>query len=908
MAATCAIAVAACGGDDSGATGSGATGAGGTAGVGGVGVGPGGAGGVGAGKGGAGPGVGGAMQAGPGGTGVGGTAAGGSMGGTGPGGAGGGPPVGGPGAIFVTPSDPATLGSGCSIDGLVPTKIDNCFSDFFDHPWPSDARAPGGKPIYAGWPNPKKNGFLGQFIGTAGDISDGFSPQGAGYVRFSEAIDPATLPTDPAAGAIAGASVQLVDVDDASPEKGTRRLVSLLFRKDEGVYYAPSTLAFLPTFGYPLRPRTRYAFVVTTAVKTATGQTLVRPPALDAVLGLGADVGGSAAVRASWAPAIATLEAGGVTKTTVAHLTVFTTSGPSEELALVRDHARKSFPAPTANPAKWAAKEQQTNYDVYEGEYGPSPDYQEGKLPFQNVGDGGGFGVTGGVPVVQRQFSLRFALVIPKAASCPVPPTGYPIVLYAHGTGGDYRSFVQDGTGDALASRCLASMGIDQIFHGTRPGAPADPTQIPLLFFNVLNPVAGRTNGRQAAIDEVQRARLFTESNTAVPAAVSHTGVDIPLDGTRLSFFGHSQGGLNGPLYLSVDDSARGGVLSGSSSVFSITLIDKTSPQPSIAGLVKGVIGLKPADYEEMSSFHPAVSLAQAIVDVLDPIHYVGAIARSPRPGFAPKSVYQTEGVNPDGTGDTYAPPHGIEAQALATGLSPMSPVVHVIPEAGWGGVTAITIPPGGLSGNLAGGKASGVLAQWQPAAGKDGHFVVFDVAAARAQAAQFLRGLADDPKGLITPPLFVLVLSAVRGWPDPGPRSRGRRATSSGVRRCEPWPTRAAASRTGCPRKRRARPPTRSLPRARSPCPGRTRGAVRARVGRRRRRSPASWRRRARPERRVARRRRRSRSAATPKRPRSRRCSHAPTRARGRARRGGAPRVDSPREPTPRTTRARAR
>ena len=54
-----------------------------------------------------------------------------------------------------------------------------------------------------------------------------------------------------------------------------------------------------------------------------------------------------------------------------------------------------------------------------------------------------------------------------------------------------------------------------------------------------------------------------------------------------------------------------------------------------------------------------------------------------------------------------------------------------------------MTVPPGGLSGNLANGQASGVLGQWAVPAGDDGHFVVFDVPSARVQAAQFLENLA---------------------------------------------------------------------------------------------------------------------------------------------------------------------
>jgi hypothetical protein len=275
-----------------------------------------------------------------------------------------------------------------------------------------------------------------------------------------------------------------------------------------------------------------------------------------------------------------------------------------------------------------------------------------------------------------------------------------------------------------------------------------------LLFFNFDNPAAARTNGRQSAIDEVQRARLFTESHLYVPADVSRTKAVIKLDPAKILFFGHSQGGLNGPLYLACDDSARGGVLSGSGSILSITLLEKSKPAPSVANLVKALfLGLKPPQYEELNSFHPGISLAQSIVDTLDPIHYVGRLALAPRAGFLPKSIYQTEGVNPDFSGDSYTPPHAIEVQAVASGLPLMNPVIHPIAEMAFGSLAPVTIPSAGLAGNLAGGKASGVLAQWPAAQASDGHFVVFDIPAAQAQAAAFCRNLAADPVGRVPPP-----------------------------------------------------------------------------------------------------------------------------------------------------------
>src|SRR4029079_8951152 len=144
-------------------------------------------------------------------------------------------------------------------------------------------------------------------------------------------------------------------------------------------------------------------------------------------------------------------------------------------------------------------------------------------------GDGGEFQFMNGAPQVVSTFNLRFALTVPNIDRCPMPRDGYPIVLYAHGTGGYFESYARDGTARALAQRCIAAMGIDQIFHGTRPGAPADgkTSTIERLFFTSESPIAARTNARRSALDEVQRARLFTESHAVVPASVSISGKEI---------------------------------------------------------------------------------------------------------------------------------------------------------------------------------------------------------------------------------------------------------------------------------------------------------------------------------------------------------------------------------------------
>ncbi len=654
-------------------------------------------------------------------------------------------------AIFVAPSSLADL-------------VDE---HYFDHPWPSDFRRDADGTIHvAGLPNPSLNPVVSSYVASTQGMLDGFSPTATAYFRFEGDLDTKTLPVSPTDALSPRSSVQMVDIDPASPERGHRKLIEWFWRPEAGLYWSPHTLAIAPAHGYPLRSHTRYALVVTRSASAVNGGRLVPSDDLAEVMGFGPQTSRTVAVRDAFRGALADLARDNVPTSEIVQLTVFTTNDPAQELFRVADQLPAVIAAPTVDPVSWKAKEQKFDYDVYEGSYGPAPNFQAGNLPFAQLGDGGGFVFDpAGKPIVQSTFSMRFTMVVPKASACPQPPTGYPIVLYAHGTGGDYRSIVAEGhsVGQSLAQQCLASMGVDQIFHGARPGAPpmSEPaaqreSEIQLLFFNLLNPLAARSNGRQSAIDVIQQARLFTDTHTIVPATnangpVSRTGTDIEFDSGRLLFVGHSQGGVNGPLFLAADSKARGGVLSGTGGMITVALLEKTAPPPSVAGAVRALLGLSSHDYDdELNLFHPIINLAQMIVDATDPINYMPYIIQHPRAGFPPKSIYQTEGIGPDGVGDSYAPPHGIEYASVALGLPRQLPGVRDIPQDAWGQISAVAIPSDGLSGNLANGLASGVLAQFPPAAGSDGHFVLFDVPQARAQASVFCKNLAADPKGRV--------------------------------------------------------------------------------------------------------------------------------------------------------------
>jgi hypothetical protein len=659
----------------------------------------------------------------------------------------------------------ACTSGGTTIHGIfvAPESLDEITdAHFFDHPFPSDIRRdPDGSVHLSGMLNPTLNITVQGYEDLTKGLLDGFSPAAAAYFLFDADIDQSTLPQSPTDALGAQSAIQLIDIDPSSPEHGQRKLVEWYFRTSEGgLYWMPDTLAIAPAHGYPLRPKTRYALVVTRAVKSFDDGPVLPSKDLLEVLDLLPVEPHAQATHDAFAPGVKEVVAAGVTTDQIAQLTIFTTNDPTDELFRVVDAEKKNFPAPTIDPTSWTFIESTSSAYIYEGIYGPAPNYQAGVIPFKNPGDGGNWVFdSNGDPILQGTLTMHFSLVIPKESACPMPANGYPLALYAHGTGGNYQSVYLEtgGFGTTLPPKCIAAMGVDQIMNGLRPGAPPldDPNyenDVDLLFFNIVNPVAARTNGREGAIDVVQQARLFTETHAVVPAFISKSGADVKFDDSKLLFVGHSQGGVNGPLFLAADDQTRGGVLSGTGAMITVALLEKTQPAPSVAQAVRTLLGLDNSAYDdELNLFHPIINLAQTIVDATDPLHYMRYIIQEPRNGVH-KSIYQTEGVNSDGTGDSYAPPHGIEIASVALGLPRELPGEIVIPQDAWGGIMDVTVPPEGLQGNLAGGLASGVLGQFPPVPGSDGHFVVFDYGPCQKQAAQFLANLAADPKGLVPP------------------------------------------------------------------------------------------------------------------------------------------------------------
>ncbi len=575
---------------------------------------------------------------------------------------------------------------------------------FWDLPWPSDLRrTPQGTIDVRDFPNPRSVSLLEDYKEALSAKLDGYSVSAPGYLRFSVALDERTLPATAEATVEADASVFLMAI--TGPSAGERHPAVVHYWDPQTVHWPGHTLAVRPVHGMPLSPETTYAIVATTALRAADGRGLAPSDDFAALRdrSLPSDDAIDAAA-AIYEPAFEVLDRAGVPREQVLSMAVFTTQDPVGGLLAARDWlVQQPAPEAIASEWRWVREERDEGYILVHGAY-PSPIFQSGEIPYL---DGGGELVfdEAGEPVVQGSFDARFSLAIPVGEA---PADGWPVVLYAHGTGGDFESSL--GVAGTFARLGIATMGVDQIHHGTRNPTTAGPES---LVFNFANPHAFRDNARQAALDVVQQARFV--ANNPISDRIIAADPPVRFDTNNLFFMGHSQGGLNGPLFLAIDDHVRAAVLSGAGGHLPIALVEKVEPV-RILELVRLLLRLTgpTGDMEHLVYEHPVFALLQTWSDVADPTNYVHMLFAQPREGFEPKSIFQTEGIV-----DPFTPPAAIEALAVAAHIPQLDPVLRPI-EA----MELLGLPPqmGPAVGNVAGGRATAGLRQYD-----GGHFVAFD-------------------------------------------------------------------------------------------------------------------------------------------------------------------------------------
>jgi len=593
--------------------------------------------------------------------------------------------------------------------------------DYYALPFPNDIhRNADGTLDLANFP---ANSIILDQYRVAAQSLDGFGLNGAMSSRFTAPLDPRSLP-DPAGSLTPTASVYLVNVDPASPNLGLRTPIISSYRDEATNTIGAFRLVVRPYPGFTLDEGTTYALVLTDRILDLASAPIVRASDFSTLLGIGGSAK-MAAARAAYKPLVTWLAAHGGPSDVVS-ASVFTT----QHVTQVGPALRKGVYGADAPVATTIVTKTTASYVLITGAY-TQPNFQTGEPPYTSSGGEIKIGADGAA-IVQRTEPMRFALTLPLGAK---PAAGWPLAIYAHGTGGDYESFIEDGTGLRLAAQGIATISTDQVLHGPRDPAELDPG---VAFFNFANPYAGRDNALQGAADAWAQLRLATGLSLDDGA-----GGLVTIDPTKVYFFGHSQGGLTGPVFVAFEPSLTGAVFSGTGGLLYLSLLYKTKPL-NFSSLIQTFARDAPMDED-----NPSLALAQMWIDRADGANYARYMVREPQLGpdgrrMAPRNIFQSEGFV-----DTYAPNPAIEAFATALG----GDIVSLPDDKAVDGLVlrGRAVLPTPITDNDNG--VTAVLAQYKKQPGSDGHFVVFEVPSAEKQSAQFLGTLAATGHATVVSP-----------------------------------------------------------------------------------------------------------------------------------------------------------
>jgi hypothetical protein len=533
---------------------------------------------------------------------------------------------------------------------------------FLDTPWPSDVMVhKDGTLNLRRFPNPFNSQTLEEFLGIFG-TAPGWSRNSTLAFKVDGGVDEDTLPKTPADSIKDDASMFLIELE-------TQRRLPLEWKTyPEGTsFYPPGTVAVNPLVGVVAHGP--YALVVTSAAHRKDGVPLGPSDDLKLLLTCGTiDEGAIDSKDVDCAPYQKLVTDLGKDVVDVALVQKVTPQDTLPQFLSGYAAARAYTPVisnVTARPDVAADP-----YRIYDGTIRLAH-FQRGRAPYDTFdGTSGGFDYSGpelvdgagASPVVTDEEDVAFLITIPKNRARP--PEGWPVVINGHGTGGDLESGLGRTPGSEafhITSAGAAMLAISEPLHNGRDGYREG--QENALTFNFFNPLAGRDNWRQSALEKVQLVTAvadldFTNADGAVET----------FNENQIGYFGHSQGGIVGGQFVPMETRIRGALLSGAGAGFATSMVEKTDPPPAIADILRLVLSMP--DDEEIDLFHPVPAVLQTFVDAADPLNY-GAYWQETQKTQA-RHLLVTSGLK-----DTFTPKRNHAALAAAFGIPLADPVAE---------------------------------------------------------------------------------------------------------------------------------------------------------------------------------------------------------------------------------------
>lgn len=572
---------------------------------------------------------------------------------------------------------------------------------------------------------------------------DGFSTTGGVSLMFTQRLDlrgivldqfldpPATDPIiGPEAYSVAGAPLYLVNVDVDSAEYGEPvGLIPWAFSQ-EADEYSDGEHSLIVHPAVPLRPGTKYAFVVTTVLTAHDGTPVGRSQRThDLITGA---VSGDYADRVR--AALDVIETSvGATHADVALATVFTTATvQSGVIAMAK--ARRAAPTPTPG-ATWAVLNAPTETDArvrFRNTY-TAPEFRGETSGKWTLDDSGG-------PTVQEVVELETFLAFTDSEKSGPRP----IVIYGHGLGGD-----KDGNWGAserlatLHENGVAVFSIDSPEHGSRTDGETNLLTSVNAFFGIDGDTGdfdvgrARDNFRQMASDQLELVRFIGSLGELDLLPVGAPDGVPDLDVSQVLYIGHSFGSVQGATILAMAPEITHATWNVGGAGLMMLLRDSGT----FSMVVKG---MAPAG-TPFGATARFMSVLQGIVDPGDPLNFARYVLQEPLDGvanWAPRDVLLQEVVR-----DTIVPNSTTDALARATGLELLDELQVVPGLAPKGGPMTKNTPSG----------ATGVLAQFEFVDDGEGkleridHGSLYFATEGVAQYAEFFRTGLENERATVT-------------------------------------------------------------------------------------------------------------------------------------------------------------
>ena len=650
---------------------------------------------------------------------------------------------------------------------------------FYNLPYPSDLRLDAnGRPDLSGFPVFTKSLGLVRRLKTIASDRPGFPTTAAGYFRFNQPL--AQLDIDQLIPAEINAPILLIDIGRDSPERGRLFPVVASTPASDPFYVPDHLLAVSPFPGIVLKPDRQYAYVVRNSLKDVNGQALQATDVF-AQLRQGRIPAGRMRRKFKadllYQPLWETLDQLGIDRQSVVVATVFTTGDVVAEMAQLSDQVLERY-QPNIQSIEFDPTQiiSDLGYCKFRAE-ATLPQFQQGKPPYFFYRRREGlfeFDPTGAL-TPQRNQTIPLVITLPKT---PMPPDGYPLVTYYHGSGGLSTQVVDRGPVRELGRSRLPDRGPADVvarygYASLGSALPLNPERLPGiasdLFDNraYLNPVnlsAYRDTFRQGVIEQ----RLLIEalgSLRIAPADLQRCeGPTLPVGETHFRLqtesvvaLGQSQGAQYAVMMAAVEPKIKAVVPTGSGGFWALLFSSfASSDSPEDLQTITRLLGKVLQRSEPLDHLYPALRLLQSSWEAAEPMVYMPRIAQRPLPNHPVRSIYQ-----PVGQGDSAFPEVVFNAVALASGVQQAGPIIWPEMQAslalgGFDGIMSYPVSQNLISEN--GVPYTGVVVQYEGDGLADPHTIFSQLDDVKFQYGCFMESVQQAGLTIVPEPRPILL------------------------------------------------------------------------------------------------------------------------------------------------------